>query len=147
MKEAHFKQHPEWRWCSKDRKKSTGGYYDDVASDDDDDDDDDVSDEDDDDDASDEPLQAIRHCLVSLTSRSRQCRHQCFHHCHWSFKVHLFLSQSVHSNSFLHSRHWQCCDSKQLGSFGFDSCLVCRRDLRPRTLCRQSRRKPCRQGQ
>lgn len=25
MKEAHFKAHPEWKWCSKDRKKSTGG--------------------------------------------------------------------------------------------------------------------------
>lgn len=24
MKEAHFKAHPEWKWCSKDRKKSTG---------------------------------------------------------------------------------------------------------------------------
>lgn len=24
MKEAHFKAHPEWKWCSKDRKKSSG---------------------------------------------------------------------------------------------------------------------------
>ena len=23
MKEAHFKKHPDWKWCSKDRKKST----------------------------------------------------------------------------------------------------------------------------
>lgn len=23
MKEAHFKAHPEWKWCSKDRKKSS----------------------------------------------------------------------------------------------------------------------------
>lgn len=23
MKEAHFKAHPDWKWCSKDRKKST----------------------------------------------------------------------------------------------------------------------------
>jgi len=22
VKDAHFKQHPEWKWCSKDRKKS-----------------------------------------------------------------------------------------------------------------------------
>ena len=22
MKDAHFKQHPEWKWCSRDRKKS-----------------------------------------------------------------------------------------------------------------------------
>lgn len=25
VKEAHFKAHPDWKWCSKDRKKSTGG--------------------------------------------------------------------------------------------------------------------------
>jgi len=25
VKEAHFKKHPDWKWCSKDRKKSTGG--------------------------------------------------------------------------------------------------------------------------
>ena len=24
MKEAHFKAHPDWKWCSKERKKSTG---------------------------------------------------------------------------------------------------------------------------
>ncbi|CAH1796196.1 unnamed protein product, partial [Owenia fusiformis] len=24
LKEAHFKAHPEWKWCSKDRKKSAG---------------------------------------------------------------------------------------------------------------------------
>lgn len=23
MKEAHFKAHPEWKWCSKDRRKSS----------------------------------------------------------------------------------------------------------------------------
>lgn len=23
MKEAHFKAHPDWKWCSKDRKKSS----------------------------------------------------------------------------------------------------------------------------
>ena len=23
VKEAHFKAHPDWKWCSKDRKKST----------------------------------------------------------------------------------------------------------------------------
>ena len=23
MKEAHFKAHPEWKWCSRDRKKSS----------------------------------------------------------------------------------------------------------------------------
>jgi len=22
VKDAHFKKHPEWKWCSKDRKKS-----------------------------------------------------------------------------------------------------------------------------
>jgi len=22
VKDAHFKQHPKWKWCSKDRKKS-----------------------------------------------------------------------------------------------------------------------------
>ena len=22
VKEAHFKAHPDWKWCSKDRKKS-----------------------------------------------------------------------------------------------------------------------------
>ena len=22
VKDAHFKQHPEWKWCSRDRKKS-----------------------------------------------------------------------------------------------------------------------------
>ena len=26
MKEAHFKAHPDWKWCSKDRKKSTSAY-------------------------------------------------------------------------------------------------------------------------
>ena len=25
VKEAHFKAHPEWRWCSKERKKSLSG--------------------------------------------------------------------------------------------------------------------------
>lgn len=25
MKEAHFKAHPEWKWCSKDRRKSSSG--------------------------------------------------------------------------------------------------------------------------
>lgn len=25
MKEAHFKAHPEWKWCSKDRRKSSTG--------------------------------------------------------------------------------------------------------------------------
>lgn len=28
MKEAHFKAYPEWKWCSKDRKKSTGSNKD-----------------------------------------------------------------------------------------------------------------------
>ncbi len=23
MKEAHFKAHPDWKWCNKDRKKSS----------------------------------------------------------------------------------------------------------------------------
>jgi len=23
VKEAHFKAHPEWKWCSKDRRKSS----------------------------------------------------------------------------------------------------------------------------
>ena len=23
MKEAHFKAHPDWKWCSKERKRST----------------------------------------------------------------------------------------------------------------------------
>ena len=25
IKEAHFKAHPDWKWCSKDRKKSASG--------------------------------------------------------------------------------------------------------------------------
>jgi hypothetical protein len=25
VKEAHFKVHPDWKWCSKERKKSVGG--------------------------------------------------------------------------------------------------------------------------
>jgi hypothetical protein len=25
VKEAHFKAHPEWKWCSKDRRKSSSG--------------------------------------------------------------------------------------------------------------------------
>lgn len=25
MKEAHFKAHPEWKWCNKDRRKSSTG--------------------------------------------------------------------------------------------------------------------------
>lgn len=25
MKETHFKVHPEWKWCSKERRKSVGG--------------------------------------------------------------------------------------------------------------------------
>ncbi|KAF6206975.1 hypothetical protein GE061_018212 [Apolygus lucorum] len=25
VKEAHFKAHPEWKWCSKDRRKSSTG--------------------------------------------------------------------------------------------------------------------------
>lgn len=28
VKEAHFKAHPEWKWCSKDRKKSTNSIKD-----------------------------------------------------------------------------------------------------------------------
>ena len=28
MKEAHFKAHPEWKWCSKDRKKSSSSIKD-----------------------------------------------------------------------------------------------------------------------
>ena len=28
MKEAHFKAHPEWKWCSKDRRKSSSGKND-----------------------------------------------------------------------------------------------------------------------
>ena len=24
VKEAHFKVHPDWKWCSKERKKSIG---------------------------------------------------------------------------------------------------------------------------
>lgn len=32
MKEAHFKAHPEWKWCSKDRKKSTGSVKDAAAA-------------------------------------------------------------------------------------------------------------------
>lgn len=28
VKEAHFKAHPEWKWCSKDRKKSTNSMKD-----------------------------------------------------------------------------------------------------------------------
>lgn len=25
VKEAHFKAHPEWKWCNKDRRKSSTG--------------------------------------------------------------------------------------------------------------------------
>ena len=25
VKETHFKVHPEWKWCSKERRKSAGG--------------------------------------------------------------------------------------------------------------------------
>jgi hypothetical protein len=25
VKEAHFKAHPEWKWCSKDKRKSSTG--------------------------------------------------------------------------------------------------------------------------
>ncbi|KAF4524424.1 hypothetical protein B566_EDAN013707, partial [Ephemera danica] len=28
VKEAHFKAHPEWKWCSKDRRKSSSGKSD-----------------------------------------------------------------------------------------------------------------------
>jgi hypothetical protein len=28
VKEAHFKAHPEWKWCSKDRRKSSSGKND-----------------------------------------------------------------------------------------------------------------------
>lgn len=32
MKEAHFKAHPEWKWCSKDRKKSSSSGKDGSAA-------------------------------------------------------------------------------------------------------------------
>ena len=33
MKEAHFKAHPDWKWCSKDRKKSTSSKRNDGSTD------------------------------------------------------------------------------------------------------------------
>ena len=32
MKEAHFKAHPEWKWCAKERRKSSSGSVDNKAS-------------------------------------------------------------------------------------------------------------------
>lgn len=32
MKDAHFKAHPEWKWCSKDRKKSSSSGKDGSAT-------------------------------------------------------------------------------------------------------------------
>ena len=32
MKEAHFKAHPEWRWCAKERRKSSSGSVDRPAA-------------------------------------------------------------------------------------------------------------------
>ena len=32
MKEAHFKAHPEWKWCAKERRKSSSGSVDKATS-------------------------------------------------------------------------------------------------------------------
>ena len=32
VKEAHFKAHPEWRWCAKERRKSSSGSVDRPAA-------------------------------------------------------------------------------------------------------------------
>lgn len=28
VKKAHYKAHPDWKWCSKEKKKSSGGVED-----------------------------------------------------------------------------------------------------------------------
>ena len=32
VKEAHFKAHPEWKWCAKERRKSSSGSTDNKAT-------------------------------------------------------------------------------------------------------------------
>ena len=32
VKEAHFKAHPEWKWCAKERRKSSSGSVDNKAT-------------------------------------------------------------------------------------------------------------------